>query len=80
MIQQEEMRNEIDLLKKIDHPNVLKAYEVYQDGTNRMSIIMEFCSGGDLNKRTPYTEYQARKIASKIVEAVNYLHSKFSCF
>jgi serine/threonine protein kinase len=73
-----EMRNEINLLKKIDHPNVLRAYEVYQDGKEHISIVMELCSGGDLNNRTPYTEDQARKIVAKIVEAINYLHSKCS--
>ena len=50
----DEMRNEIALMRKITHPNILKIFEVYDDKrTGHMSIVMELCSGGDLNKRAP---------------------------
>jgi len=72
----DEMRNEIDIMRKIDHPNILKVYEVYEDEQNHIAIVMELCSGGDLAKRLPYTEDQVRKIIAKIVYAVNYLHKR----
>jgi serine/threonine protein kinase len=72
----EEMRNEIALMRSITHPNILKIYEVYDDDNRRgrMSIVMELCSGGDLNTRVPYTEQQAKTSVAKLLEAVNYLH------
>ena len=85
----EEMRNEINLLKVIDHPNILKAFEVYDTQKNNksskskqparkgpgISIVMEYCSGGDLHTRSPCSsEHQAKVIVAKLVEAINYLH------
>jgi serine/threonine protein kinase len=48
----EELRNEIDLLKHLDHPNIIKAYEtfIYR---KKLSIVLELCSGGDLYTRHP---------------------------
>jgi calcium-dependent protein kinase len=74
-----EMKNEITIMKTVDHPNILRAYEVYEDhedGKEHISIIMEFCSGGDLSVRVPYTEAQARRIVLSTVEAINYLHHR----
>jgi len=71
----EEMRNEIALMRNITHPNILKIYEVYENKkSGHMSIVMELCSGGDLNKRAPYTEQQAKAMVAKLLEATNYLH------
>ena len=41
----DELRNEISLLKSMDHPNIVKAYEVYERRT-QIYIVMELCSGG----------------------------------
>lgn len=35
------------MLQAIDHPNVLKIYECYED-ENCFYIVTEFCSGGEL--------------------------------
>jgi serine/threonine protein kinase len=72
---QETMRNEINLLRSLFHPNIVKIYEVYHDTNKNLSIIMEHCAGGDLNSRLPYTEQQAADILKQILEAVHYLHS-----
>ena len=39
--------NEIEILKKLDHPNVLKLYEFYED-KKRFYLVLELCSGGEL--------------------------------
>jgi len=39
--------NEVEILKEIDHPNVLRIYEFYQDHNN-FYIVTEFCEGGEL--------------------------------
>lgn len=41
----EELRNEIDILKSLDHPNIVKAYEVFEK-KSQIYIVMELCSGG----------------------------------
>jgi serine/threonine protein kinase len=68
----DEMKNEIALMRNITHPNILKIYEVYEQ--KHISIVMELCTGGDLNQRVPYSEMQAKSIVTKLVEAANYLH------
>jgi serine/threonine protein kinase len=46
------------------------------DYHDRMYLVLELCSGGDLYSRDPYDEEQACKIACSVVDAVNYMHSK----
>ena len=41
------LMNEIIILKKLDHPNILKIYEFFQDTLN-FYIIIEICTGGEL--------------------------------
>ncbi len=35
-------------MKKIDHPNIVKLFDVYQTNNN-MYIVTEYCKAGDLN-------------------------------
>jgi calcium-dependent protein kinase len=46
-IYHKELRNEIQVLTEIDHPNVVRIYETYET-RNAMFLVMEYCSGGDL--------------------------------
>lgn len=38
---------EIDILKQLDHPNIIKLYEFFQD-EKRYFLVTEYCSGGEL--------------------------------
>lgn len=69
----EELKNEISILQSLDHPNIVKAYEVYVSKVN-MYIVMEYCSGGDLYTRIPYSEEQSAKIVGKLLSAIAYMH------
>ncbi len=40
--------NEIECLKKLSHPNILKIYEFYDDSDNYY-LITEYCGKGTLN-------------------------------
>merc|ERR1712157_34294 len=55
-----EIRNEIDILKTLDHPNIVKAYDIFNcSAKGAIFIVMELCSGGDLYARNPYSEKEA---------------------
>lgn len=71
----EELDNEIKVLRSLDHPNIVKAYEVYY-GKRNIHVVMEHCSGGDLYSRRPYSEEESRKIVQKLLSAVHYLHER----
>ena len=69
---------EIDILKTMDHPNIVRLFEVYQD-PKRYFIVTEHCSGGELFdqiiKRPYYSERDAAVILKQVLSAVSYCHS-----
>lgn len=69
---------EIEILRKIDHINVIKIYEYFKDDDNYY-VITEFVSGGELydtiSKWNDFTEDKAGYIMKQILSAVQYLHS-----
>ena len=69
-----ELKNEIAILKELDHPHIVRPLETYHY-KHQIFIVMEHCSGGDLYSRDPYTEEEAARIISSILSAVSYLHA-----
>ncbi len=41
------IKEEVDILARLDHPNIVKYYETYID-TKYMYLVMEYCPGGEL--------------------------------
>ena len=41
------LKYEIDILKNLDHPNIVKLYEVFEDKIS-FYLVTEICSGGEL--------------------------------
>uniref|UniRef100_A0A7S4N7F1 Calmodulin n=1 Tax=Odontella aurita TaxID=265563 RepID=A0A7S4N7F1_9STRA len=74
----EELRNEIDILRTLDHPNIVKAFEVFEN-KRQIYIVMESCDGGDLYARNPYSEKETAKIVGKVLSAVAYMHATNVC-
>lgn len=70
-----EMRNEVAILRTLDHPNIVRVYDMFED-KRHIYMVMEYLTGGDLYARIPYTEAQAAKIMTKVVSAITYLHQK----
>ena len=71
----DELKNEVAILKSLDHPNIVRAIETY-DYNNRLYLVLSLCSGGDLYTREPYTESAAQAIVKSLFSAVAYLHSR----
>jgi len=68
-----ELKNEIDLMKRLDHCHIVRPLETYQF-SGQLYMLMELCSGGDLYTRDPYTEEQAVRIVESLLSAVAYMH------
>ncbi|CAG9327150.1 unnamed protein product [Blepharisma stoltei] len=70
--------NEIDIFKSLDHPNIARMYEFFDDDRH-IYIVMEYCSGGELfqeiAKRQMFTEIHAARIMYQLLSAVSYLHT-----
>jgi len=74
--QEEVLMNEVNLLKNLDHPQIMKVLEFYKD-RNFFYIVSEFCGGGDLFERmkhSTFSETRAAKVMCQILQGVNYLH------
>ena len=75
---EELIENEIEVLKNINHPNIIKLYEVYHDNSNYY-LINDFCSEGELCKYLidfkKFPEVIVRKLMFDIFSAISYLHS-----
>lgn len=69
---------EIDLLRELDHPNIIKFYEVYKDDLY-FYICQEYCSGGELLSRITrkkiFNEKSAAILMKKLFSAANYMHN-----
>ncbi len=76
------IENELDILAAVDHPNIIKYYETYDDG-NYLHIVMELCTGGELFdriiKQGKFSEAEAANIMEKILSAISYLHNLGIC-
>ena len=75
---EQEIINEIFILKKMDHPNILKIFEFYSN-KDEYSIVTELCEGGELFQeiidKGPFTEKYSAYVMYQILSAVNYCHN-----
>lgn len=71
------LRRETEIMKKLNHPNIVKLYEtIIDDETENVYLIMEYFARGDfykfLNKR-PLKEKYALKYLRQIADGMEYL-------
>ena len=45
--QLDSLRNEVNIMKMLDHPNVVKLFETFEE-ENKLHLVLELCEGGDL--------------------------------
>ena len=70
-----EIKNEIDILKKLDHPNIVKIYEFYNTLTD-FYIVTEYCKKGELYGyiKNTYSENQLAVLFYQVFSGLSYLH------
>ena len=75
---EESLMNEINILKRLDHPNILKITDFY-NLKYEYNIITEYCKEGELfdeiKLNAPFTEALAGWYMHQILQAVCYCHS-----
>ena len=73
-----EIFNEINILRTLDHPNILKIFEFYSNKES-YSIVTELCSGGELFQeivdKGPFNENYSAYVMFQILSAINYCHN-----
>ena len=74
------LKRELDVLRMIDHPNVIKYYETYED-EKYLHIVMELCTGGDLFDKLiemgTLNESEVATIMKKLLLALSHIHGLY---
>lgn len=69
---------EIEIMKELNHPNLVRMLDVYQT-SNNFYLILEYCPQGDLEqmiRKGPLDLETARSIFLQIVQGYSYLFDK----
>ena len=78
-VDNEKLLDEIIILKNLDHPNIMKLYEFFEDQDNYY-MVSEYCDQGDLygkiTKLYCMNQIVVKFLMEQILNAVAYLHSK----
>ncbi|XP_060661099.1 calcium/calmodulin-dependent protein kinase type 1 isoform X2 [Drosophila nasuta] len=76
---EESLENEIRVLRRLTHPNIVQLLETYEDKA-KVYLVMELVTGGELFDRIvekgSYTEKDASHLIRQILEAVDYMHEQ----
>ena len=83
IIQDEKTRRkvfqEVYVMKKVNHPNVIKLLEVFESNRHLM-IVLEYAGGGDLlqlvKSRGYLSETEGKHVFSQVIDAVKACHVK----
>merc|ERR1712206_26406 len=71
-------KKEIAIMKVMDHPNILKLHETFED-QRFIYLVLELCTGGELFEHIinsgHFTEKQAAIVMKDLFRAIYYMHS-----
>lgn len=70
-------KKECEIMKSMDHPNIIKLYDTFEDRKNYY-LVMELCTGGELLDKIlaqgHLKETHAAVIVQQVLRAVFYMH------
>ena len=75
------IKNEVDILSNLDHPNIVKYFGVYEDDYY-IHILMEYLKGYDLykiialKKYTGFDEKDICEIIYQLLQALSFIHNQ----
>ncbi|XP_065406492.1 death-associated protein kinase 1 isoform X2 [Chrysemys picta bellii] len=77
-VSREDIEREVNILKEIQHPNVITLHDVYENKTD-VILILELVAGGELfdflAEKESLTEEEATEFLKQILNGVYYLHT-----
>eukprot|EP00439_Symbiodinium_sp_Y106_P050199 s2807_g6.t1 len=75
-------KQEVAIMKVMDHPNIIKLFETFED-RRHIYLVMELCSGGELFDRIieagHFRESDGAIVVSHILHAIFYMHKMDVC-
>ncbi|EAL48464.2 protein kinase putative [Entamoeba histolytica] len=75
----QKLQGEIKILKMVDHPYIIKLYDVFDGNDGKLYIITDLVKGGELfdriSDKTFYPEDKAKIVVKRLISAIGYLHS-----
>merc|ERR1719502_128779 len=78
----ESVHQEIQIMTTLNHPNIVKVFETFEDNKS-IHIIMELCLGGDMMRRITgkghFTEHTAGILMKQIFRGLQYMHALKIC-
>ena len=79
LLRERRLLGELLLLRKLKHPNIVSLHDIFETDSE-IYLVMEYCAGGELFDRVvekkTYSERDASEIIFKLLQALEYLHSK----
>jgi serine/threonine protein kinase len=74
-----QLNNEIKISRQLDHPNIIKLYDTFDDGEN-IYLVLELAQNGQLFSKVvregKLDEKTVKQMILEVLEAVEYLHSR----
>lgn len=78
-VDKDALRNEINMLKRLQHPNIVRVVSSYEDN-ERMYMVMQLCTGRELfdhlyKEKKAFSEKEVAGLIRNLLRAVAYLHA-----
>ncbi|CDJ39708.1 hypothetical protein ETH_00038830, partial [Eimeria tenella] len=74
----ERFRQEIEIMKALDHPNIVRLFETFEDAS-AFYLVMEFCGGGELFDRLLAAGALTERLACAVMRQVRLLLLRCCC-
>jgi len=78
----QQLRAEIDILQRAEHPYIVKFHNAFEDNAN-VYLVMELLKGGELFdkivEQKSFSETTGAFMMRQVLEAISYLHANFIC-
>lgn len=73
------LKYEIEILKNLNHPNIVRLFEVYESRT-KINLVTELCDGIELFEaivqKKKFNEKESARVIKQVLQAMAYCHSQ----